>query len=76
MRKTVEAIYKDGQFRPLEPLDLPDEARVKLMIEDQHDGAHERRSDPLARICEIAEDIGPKDFAKNLDSYLYGTKQL
>ena len=33
MSKVVEAIYERGVLRPLEKLDLPEGARVKLRIE-------------------------------------------
>jgi predicted DNA-binding antitoxin AbrB/MazE fold protein len=33
----VDAIYDQGVFRPLEPLVLPEGARVHLRIEQQHD---------------------------------------
>jgi predicted DNA-binding antitoxin AbrB/MazE fold protein len=76
MSRVIEAIVKDGEVRPLEPLDLPDETRVKILI-DQEDGtnantAAEREHDPLATIYELAEDAGPADLSINLDHYLYG----
>jgi predicted DNA-binding antitoxin AbrB/MazE fold protein len=36
MIHNVEAIYDQGVFRPLEPLVLPDGARVHLRIEDEN----------------------------------------
>lgn len=33
MTTTVEAIYEDGRLRPLEPLALPEHARVRLSFE-------------------------------------------
>jgi predicted DNA-binding antitoxin AbrB/MazE fold protein len=33
MSQQVDAIYESGVLRPLEPLALPDQARVKLTIE-------------------------------------------
>lgn len=76
MSRVVEAIFKDGEVRPLEPLDLPDETRLTIIIEqaDEPDvkaGAPGER-DPLATIYEIAEDAGPADLSVNLDHYLYG----
>jgi predicted DNA-binding antitoxin AbrB/MazE fold protein len=45
----VDAIYDQGVFRPLEPLVLPEGARVHLRIEqEQHDGIVPL---PGARIC-------------------------
>ena len=35
MSQQVDAIYDSGVLRPLEPLALPDQARVKLTIEAQ-----------------------------------------
>jgi predicted DNA-binding antitoxin AbrB/MazE fold protein len=76
MSRVIEAIFKDGEVRPLEPLDLPDETRLRILIE-QEDGpsasaATELGSDPLATIYELAEDAGPSDLSVNLDHYLYG----
>jgi hypothetical protein len=35
----------------------------------------EPEEDPLAKIWEIAEDIGPPDLASNLDHYLYKSNE-
>lgn len=32
---TIEAIYQDGIIKPLEPLDLPDKARVRIQVTRQ-----------------------------------------
>jgi predicted DNA-binding antitoxin AbrB/MazE fold protein len=75
MSRVVEAIFKDGEVRPLEPLDLPDETRLRIIIEqeDEADAVDSaRQRDPLATIYEIAEDAGPADLSVNLDHYLYG----
>src|SRR3954470_18107076 len=75
MNRVVEAIFKDGVVQPLEPLDLPDEARLTIIIgqegaPDVEAGA--RQHDPLATIYELAADAGPADLSVNLDHYLYG----
>lgn len=75
MSRVIEAIFRDGEVRPLEPLDLPNETRLRILIEqaDEADAAALRRqSDPLATIYELAEDAGPNDLSANLDHYLYG----
>ena len=80
MSREVRAIFKNGQVKPLEPLNLPEDSQLKIIIEETN--GERRRSnlvvadDPLARIYEIAEDIGPADLATNLDHYLYGTAKV
>jgi len=31
--KTIIAIYQDGVFRPIEPVDLPEHSRVRVEVE-------------------------------------------
>lgn len=33
MEKVVEAVYQNGVFTPLEPLDLPEHLRVRITIQ-------------------------------------------
>jgi len=78
MARRINALYKDGEVRPLEPVNLPDETRLTIVVVDGSDKAKElpvsvRRVDPLATLHLIAEDAGPPDLATNLDHYLYGT---
>ena len=76
MSRVIEAIFKDGQVRPLEPIDLPDETRLRIIVEQEDEAAARAASpnggDPLATIYEIAEEAGPADLSVNLDHYLYG----
>jgi predicted DNA-binding antitoxin AbrB/MazE fold protein len=37
VKKSVEAIYENGVFRPLEPVDLPEHQRVEVTIADADD---------------------------------------
>lgn len=37
MSKIVEVIYENGVFKPLEKVDLPEGARVRIRIEDIED---------------------------------------
>ena len=34
MIRTVAAIYKNGSVLPMEPLNLPDETRLRILIEE------------------------------------------
>jgi predicted DNA-binding antitoxin AbrB/MazE fold protein len=74
--RVIEAIFKDGQVRPLEPIDLPDETRLRIIVEEEDEAggraAASNGGDPLATIYEIAEEAGPADLSVNLDHYLYG----
>jgi predicted DNA-binding antitoxin AbrB/MazE fold protein len=38
MTQTIQAIYKNGLFRPLSPLDLPDDSVVELDVRDVSEG--------------------------------------
>jgi len=37
MRKSLEVVYEHGVFRPLEPVELPENQRVQVTIEDGED---------------------------------------
>lgn len=37
MKQEIDAMYKNGLFRPLEPLSLPDQQRVVLTVESGAD---------------------------------------
>ncbi|HVS80676.1 MAG TPA: antitoxin family protein [Pyrinomonadaceae bacterium] len=80
MSREVKAIFRNGQVKPLEPLDLPEDSHLKIIIEETNGerrlGNQAEADDPIARIYEIAEDIGPADLATNLDHYLYGTPKV
>lgn len=80
MSREVKAIFRNGEVKPIEPLDIPEDSRLRIIIDETNgesnlttraDGA-----DPLSRIYEIAEDIGPPDLATNLDHYLYGAPKV
>lgn len=35
MTKTVDAIYEDGIFKPIDPINIPEHKRVTLIIEEK-----------------------------------------
>jgi predicted DNA-binding antitoxin AbrB/MazE fold protein len=68
MSEAVEAIFENGVFRPLQPVELAEGERVKLTVAP----ADERADDPAADFSNIAVDTGIPDLATNIDHYLYG----
>jgi len=77
MSREIKAIFREGQVRPIEPLDVPEDSRLRIIVDEPNGGGRNETkgagADPMARIYEIAEDIGPADLATRLDHYLYGT---
>jgi predicted DNA-binding antitoxin AbrB/MazE fold protein len=72
---TIDAVYEDGVFRPLEAVSLPDKCAVKLSI---HSSNQPAGHPALARLLEIANRFpdnpdSPTDRAAQPDHYLYGT---
>ena len=53
MTKQVEAVYEQGRLRPLEPLDLPEGARLRVIVVTG-DEAGVRRATPAEQLAEIA----------------------
>jgi len=68
MIQAVEAIFENGVFRPLKPLNLEEGERVNLIISS----ANERADAPAADFSDLAVDTGIPDLATNIDYYLYG----
>ena len=68
MSQVIEAIFENGVFRPLKPLNLEEGARVNLTITS----INERMDDPAANLSDLAVDTGIPDLATNIDYYLYG----
>ena len=76
MTKQVEAIYEQGCLRPLEPLELPEGARLRVVLitEDEPEG----RKNPAEVLSEIAALPleGPAELfsGREHDSVLYPQK--
>jgi predicted DNA-binding antitoxin AbrB/MazE fold protein len=47
MSREVRAIFRNGQVRPLEPLDLPEDSHLKIIIEETN-GERHRSNQPVA----------------------------
>ncbi|HMO84486.1 MAG TPA: antitoxin family protein [Lacipirellulaceae bacterium] len=81
MTPHIDAIYDHGVLRPIEPLDLPDGARVHLQIVPSRESAGSASESMPAEPSTLAErlqsvigsiDDLPEDSSSNLDRYLYG----
>jgi len=76
---TIQAIYENGVFRPLEPVALPEKCRVAIAeIKLVGTPAAASPTHPLLELLEIAHQFPenpdmPTDFAEQHDHYLYGT---
>ena len=53
MNQPIDAIYDNGVFKPLVPLALPDQARVKLTVEEESVAAPIEQSDVSATDAEV-----------------------
>ncbi|MGH9942150.1 MAG: antitoxin family protein [Pyrinomonadaceae bacterium] len=68
MSEAVEAIFENGVFRPLRPINLEEGERVQPTVTS----ADNRGDDPAADFSDIAVDMEIPDLATNIDYYLYG----
>lgn len=72
MSQTLEAIYDGAVLRPVEPIELEPDTRVRVTIEKVDDADKPRKS-----FLETARSLkleGPSDWSENLDDYLYHGK--
>lgn len=72
--QTLHAIYENGIFRPIEPVNLPDACEVEIRVESQRTAPQQPT---LARLAEIGRRFPinpelPEDLAAQHDHYLYG----
>ena len=84
--KTIEAVYEHGVLRPLEPLALPEGARVQVSVAGKAESDQEpprKVSEPqktpaqiLAEIAALSEHHGAVETASvDHDEILYGWKR-
>jgi predicted DNA-binding antitoxin AbrB/MazE fold protein len=74
----IHAVYENGVFRPTEPVDLPENCEVKVLV-DVANGTDAPKSptSTLARLAALASEYPanpslPSDLAQQHDHYLYG----
>lgn len=76
MNKEIEAVYERGVFRPLEPLRLPEGARLRLILVNRPGQEKARRAaERLSEIAALPLEGAPEGFSgKDHDSVLYPQK--
>ena len=76
MTKEIEAVYEHGVIRPLEPLELPDGARLDLIvITHEQPKTNGKTAEVLAEIAALPLESANDDFAgREHDSILYPKK--
>jgi predicted DNA-binding antitoxin AbrB/MazE fold protein len=77
MTKQVEAVYEQGRLRPLEPLELPEGARLRLVLMTDDDDADGQRrpADVLSEIAALPLEGPAEPFSGgDHDSVLYPRK--
>lgn len=76
MTKLIEAIYEQGVLRPLEPLQIPEGARLDIiLITREKMSAEQRPADILAEIAALPEEGATDQFSgRDHHSILYPEK--
>lgn len=76
MTKEIEAVYEQGVIRPLEPLELPEGARLDLIvITHEQPKTNGNAAKILAEIAALPLEGATDDFAgREHDSILYSEK--
>jgi predicted DNA-binding antitoxin AbrB/MazE fold protein len=77
----LKAVYEDGVFRPLEPVQLPEHQEVTLVLETAGSAGGRSAEKPIWEVAaDLVRDLPedalsglPTDAAAQHDHYLYGT---
>lgn len=76
MMKEVEAVYEQGRLRTLEPLELPEGARLRVVLLTEDDTAGERTpAEILTEVAALPLEGATEPFSgREHDSVLYPRK--
>lgn len=71
MPKTIETIFENGVFRPLEKVDIKEHEKIRITLTNE--AAYLPRGKfTLAGIIDLAKDCSDTDLSVHHDKYLYG----
>jgi predicted DNA-binding antitoxin AbrB/MazE fold protein len=68
----IHAIYENGVFRPIEPVDLPERCRVEVRVVPAAEATRPSLAERFGDVIGQARDL-PEDMAQQHDHYLHGT---
>ena len=74
MTTTIEAIYENGVLRPVDPVDLDEGARVRLLIVRERRPGAKTPAEILAEIAALPREGSSEveTASRDHDKYLYG----
>ncbi len=72
MTKTLEAVYDGQVLRPVEPLNLKPNTRLRITVEASEPEIQGGRS--FLQTARSLELDGPSDWSERIEEYLYGDK--
>lgn len=72
---TLYATFDGQVLRPEEPISLPPNTRVRLLLEPAVSGAAAEEAFSFLRVARSVELEGPPDWSARLEEYLYGGDQ-
>lgn len=70
MTKTIEAIFENGVFKPLEKVDIKEHEKVTVIL--PYPDKNQTKECDLYGIIDIAKDCSDTDLSIQHDKYLYG----
>ena len=71
MIENIQAIYKNGVLRPLQPLDLPEDKVVEIDVRDVKENPHRTVAEIAGHLFGTIDVDAPKDVSTN-KKYLEG----
>ena len=70
MTKTIEAIFENGVFKPLEKVDIKEHEKVTVIL--HYPNENQTKECNLYGIIDIAKDCSDTGLSIHHDKYLYG----
>jgi predicted DNA-binding antitoxin AbrB/MazE fold protein len=71
MTKTIEAVYENGVFKPLQKVKLPEHKKLTIIIESEVK-KRTRKACTLRSIIDIAKNCSDTNLSTQHDTFLYG----